>query len=225
MTPEQPPATVGGDTKELRLGLVCYGGSSLAIYMHGVTKELHRLVKGSVLAELGKRAQIDPAASDTVYAELFDELATEEGVRTRAVVDVIAGTSAGGINGVYLAKALAHNLSQDSLRDLWFARGDVNQLLKGPRFLPLVEPAPVLRAVRTETVDRPRRRDGAMAVRRARGYGRVATTSPRSVETLVPEGSMLDLFVTITDFYGYQRLIALDWPRLRPRKPPGIDRR
>ncbi len=31
-------------TKELRLGLVCYGGVSLAIYMHGVTKELHKLV-------------------------------------------------------------------------------------------------------------------------------------------------------------------------------------
>lgn len=28
-----------GDVKELRLGLVCYGGVSLAIYMHGMTKE------------------------------------------------------------------------------------------------------------------------------------------------------------------------------------------
>jgi len=26
--------------KELRLALVCYGGISLAVYMHGVTKEL-----------------------------------------------------------------------------------------------------------------------------------------------------------------------------------------
>ena len=36
-------------------------GSSLAIYMHDImTEELHRLVKGSVLAELGKKAEIDP---------------------------------------------------------------------------------------------------------------------------------------------------------------------
>jgi hypothetical protein len=26
--------------REVRLGLVCYGGVSLAIYLHGVTKEL-----------------------------------------------------------------------------------------------------------------------------------------------------------------------------------------
>ena len=26
--------------KELRIGLVCYGGVSLAVYMHGVTREL-----------------------------------------------------------------------------------------------------------------------------------------------------------------------------------------
>ena len=29
--------------KELRIGLVCYGGISLAVYMHGVTKELWKL--------------------------------------------------------------------------------------------------------------------------------------------------------------------------------------
>ena len=31
--------------REVRLGLVCYGGVSLAIYMHGVTKELYKLVR------------------------------------------------------------------------------------------------------------------------------------------------------------------------------------
>jgi hypothetical protein len=33
--------------KEIRLGLVCYGGVSLAIYMHGVTKELFKLVRAA----------------------------------------------------------------------------------------------------------------------------------------------------------------------------------
>ncbi len=32
--------------KQLRLGLVCYGGVSLAIYMHRQTKELYKLVRG-----------------------------------------------------------------------------------------------------------------------------------------------------------------------------------
>ncbi len=192
---------------------MCYGGSSLAIYMHGVTKELHRLVKGSVLAELGRRAHIDPAASDTVYAELFDELAIEEGVRTLAVVDVIAGTSAGGINGVYLAKALAHNLSQDSLRDLWFTRGDVNQLLKGPRFLPWWSRLPVLLpfALKRSIV-----RGDRMArwLFDALEGMDASPREPEEVETLVPEGSMLELFVTITDFYGYDRQVPISEPRL-----------
>ena len=46
---------------------------------------------------------------------------------------MIAGTSAGGINGIYLAKALAGNRSQDGLRKLWFEKGDMNQLLVYPR--------------------------------------------------------------------------------------------
>ena len=33
--------------KELRLALVCYVGISLAVYMHGITKEIWRLVCAS----------------------------------------------------------------------------------------------------------------------------------------------------------------------------------
>src|SRR4029078_389734 len=35
------------DVRELRLALVCYGGVSLAIYMHGITKELEKLARAS----------------------------------------------------------------------------------------------------------------------------------------------------------------------------------
>src|SRR5262249_36096281 len=55
--PTAIPETVrrpAGDVKELRLGLVCYGGVSLAIYMHGITKEIHRAVRASVLEERGE---------------------------------------------------------------------------------------------------------------------------------------------------------------------------
>ena len=34
--------------KELRLALVCYGGISLAIYLHGVTKEILKLARASM---------------------------------------------------------------------------------------------------------------------------------------------------------------------------------
>ena len=41
--------------RELRLAVVIYGGASLAVYMHGVTKELLKLVRASkVFHELGR---------------------------------------------------------------------------------------------------------------------------------------------------------------------------
>ena len=125
--------SASGTTKELRLALVCYGGSSLAIYMHGVTKELHRLVRASALARRGAggwRRVAERARASTGGCSARSPSATGKGVRTRVVVDVVAGTSAGGINGVCLAKALAHNLSLDVFRDLWFERGDIDELLR-----------------------------------------------------------------------------------------------
>ncbi len=111
-------APLGGPTKELRLALVCYGGSSLAVYMHGVTKELHRLVKGSALLE-SEGGGDSASPSERVYRRLLQEFAEHdrEQLRTRVVVDVIAGTSAGGINGVCLAKALATTLSTTWTRE------------------------------------------------------------------------------------------------------------
>src|SRR5829696_10156673 len=94
-----------GGVRELRLAVVLYGGVSLAIYMHGTTKELHRLVKASALAERGDVEGATP--SERVYQRLLASMRDrdERRIGTRVVVDVIAGTSAGGINGVYLAKA------------------------------------------------------------------------------------------------------------------------
>ena len=40
-------------------------------------------------------------------------------MRLRVLVDVIAGASAGGINGIMLARALAFDLSLDPHRKLW----------------------------------------------------------------------------------------------------------
>lgn len=212
--PEQSTESTGnGDAKELRLALVCYGGSSLAIYMHGVTKELHRLVKGSAVSELDEHAAAEAGASERVYGELLDALAGEQGLRTRVVVDVIAGTSAGGINGVYLAKALAHNRSQDALRDLWFRRGDVNQLLIGPTSVPWQARLPLLlpRAPKRSLL-----RGAAMAqwLFEALEEMDAKPRTPDGLESLVPEGDLLELFVTITDFYGYDRQLPIAEPRL-----------
>jgi patatin-related protein len=201
-----------GGTRELRLGVVCYGGSSLAIYMHGVTKELQRLVKGSALLDAGLGPD-SGAPTESVYCDLLGSLGEEQGVRTRVVVDIVAGTSAGGINGIYLTKAIAHNLSQDGLRDLWFERGDMSQLLLLPTWLPVKLRFLLLlpHALRKSPL-----RGGSMArwLFEALEGMDDGGSEPNGVRTLVPQDGQLDLFVTITDFYGYDRQVPIFDPHL-----------
>ena len=154
-----------------------YGGVSLAIYMHGTTKELHRLVKASALEDHGADAEGTP--SERVYRELLRETAERnEGVRTRVVVDVIAGTSAGGMNGVYLAKSLAHNRSQDALRDLWLSRGDIKQLAARPGLATAPPQGAVAARHRPQEAPAQGRRHVQVDLRRPPRHGRAAARSP-----------------------------------------------
>ena len=103
--------------KELRIALVCFGGISLAIYMHGITKEILKLVRASsALHAIADRSQRAKASifdridrnhpeydTEGVYFELLREIGRS--VEMRAIVDIIAGASAGGINGTMLARA------------------------------------------------------------------------------------------------------------------------
>jgi patatin-related protein len=122
------------DVVELRLALVCYGGVSLAVYMHGITKELHKLVIAS--DALDHDHEPPSASTEAAYADLIGRLAAmprrngASAARTRVVIDIVAGTSAGGINGVCLARALARDASQDAIRDLWIEHADIGSLLQ-----------------------------------------------------------------------------------------------
>lgn len=93
--------------REVRIGLVLYGGVSLAVYENGVAQELHRAIRG-----------------DGVYG-LVKELIDSE-----IMVDIISGTSAGGVNGIMLAHALACKRSFTESADLWRKQGDIFALLR-----------------------------------------------------------------------------------------------
>jgi patatin-related protein len=204
-----------GETKELRLAVVCYGGVSLAIYMHGTTKELHRLVKASALLDReATEAAYQP--SEAVYRDLLRALTEKhrDRARTRVVVDIVAGTSAGGINGVYLAKALAHNRSQDALRDLWLDKGDIGKIMYGWKRIPWWMRAPWLLA-------RARRKaplhGDSMSVWLYEALEDMdKERAPADVLSLMPPGHLLQLYVTTTDFYGYTRGITLAGPEDEP---------
>lgn len=50
-------------------------------------------------------------------------------IKTRVTVDIISGNSAGGINGVFLAKALSNDAPLDAILNLWIEEGDLGKLL------------------------------------------------------------------------------------------------
>jgi len=129
-----------GVEREVRFAVVMYGGVSLAIYINGVTQELLHMVRATARSAPGASTMLFPqdklSPSEVIYreiAQLLDRQAGLEGTgdltRTRFVVDILSGTSAGGINGVFLAKALARNQTMEGLKTLWLAEGDLGKLL------------------------------------------------------------------------------------------------
>src|SRR5262245_24122222 len=129
--PDNTRGSVGIISNEVRFAVVMYGGVSLAIYINGVAKELLQLVRSTTLND--GRANPNPSATERVYRKLSyllagqcDNVADAEthlkGNRagaTRFVIDIISGTSAGGINGIFLAKALANAQDIKKLEQLW----------------------------------------------------------------------------------------------------------
>lgn len=97
------------DREEVRLAVVMNGGVSLAVWMAGVTHELD-LIRRST----GEQ----PSDPDQLVREHWATLCAEQNVRV--VVDVVAGTSAGGLNGAVLAACAAHDVPLPAgLRDAW----------------------------------------------------------------------------------------------------------
>ena len=192
IAPSTPPDLPGDhDVRELRLALVCYGGVSLAIYMHGITKELEKLARASAhFVDSGDENPYSPDRTEYAYLNALRRKAAHDGFRTRVVIDIISGTSAGGINGVCLAKSLALDAPQDGLRDLWLTKGAIIKLLARWPKLPPLAGNRMLKWL-----------GGAFSEMDGHGQG-----------TLMPPGLTLNLFVTTTDINGYNRQIPIADP-------------
>jgi patatin-related protein len=112
--------------KELRLALVCYGGISLAVYMHGVTKEVWHLAQAS---RDNQNTATENASNSNHYRRLFAFIESHSALDLRVMPDIIAGASAGGINGIFLAQAIATGQSLEPLTKMWLNKADVDELL------------------------------------------------------------------------------------------------
>ncbi|MGN6277307.1 MAG: patatin-like protein [Sphingomonas sp.] len=224
--------------KEVRLALVCYGGISLAVYMHGITKEIWRFAKASRAFHAGDAVA---GGSQGIYRAMLEEIESVAEVKLRVLVDIIAGASAGGINGVFLAQAISAGQSLEPLTELWLTSADVEALID-PEAAPssklskawalpiawmaakrnggdvdeLVEPA-AREEVRTKLSHFVRSRWFEPPFGGARFTGllldavEAMAASPRE-KRLLPDGQPLDLYVTVTDFRGHPERLRLNSP-------------
>ena len=116
---------------ETRFAVVMYGGVSLAIYIYGVTKELYSMVKATARLRVGMENgpetylinESELSGTEKIYRNIGEKLGT------KFVVDILSGTSAGGINAIYLAKALVNGESVELLKDIWLEQGDIGKLI------------------------------------------------------------------------------------------------
>ncbi|HEX4738699.1 MAG TPA: patatin-like protein [Allosphingosinicella sp.] len=225
--------------KELRLALICYGGISLAVYMHGITKEVWRLARASRAFHAGEPHS--EGGSEPVYRRLLQAMADECQLELRVIVDILTGASAGGINAIFLADAIATGRSLEPLTELWLDVADVDKLIDPEvsavsRFAKAAAAVPFAWAMsrRGDTVEQTVEAGHREEVRRklanfvrARWFAPpfsgagftelilgafdAMATGPAS-PPLLPVYQPLDLFVTVTDFRGHPERLRLHSP-------------
>ena len=138
---QDTPASVIAEVCETRIAMAFFGGVSLAVYESGVAVEFFRLVAG-----------------DGVYQKLREQIGP-------VMVDIISGTSAGGLSAAFLATALINGSRDlDPLMKLWLDKAgfdtlltpsdkkDPRSLLNGDQFLQLIKEA--LRGIAGGGIDR-----------------------------------------------------------------------
>jgi hypothetical protein len=191
--------------QEIHFAVVLYGGVSLAIYINGVVQELLRMVRAT--SGLGPRKA---GTSEDVYRKLGCLLDRgvlppnnadpdpNEPIKTRFRIDIISGTSAGGLNGIYLAKALIGDKNIDGVQELWFDEGDIGKLLNDAgsyKDISLRQPQG------TESLLNSRRMD----YRLLKAFDKMdegGRGSARQDKTTSPLADEIDVFATTTDIEG-----------------------
>lgn len=224
--------------KELRIALICYGGVSLAVYMHGVTREVWQLARASRDFHTKDAPR---SGVDAVYRRLLERIERDQELRIRVLPDIMSGASAGGINAVFLAQAVYSGQSLEPLTNLWLEVADVDQLVD-PDAKPswrlskiwaqpfanwmLSRPgSDIANTVAPETRSEVERKVSHLIRGRwfeppfsglgfsrmlANAFGAMAETEAEA--PLLPAGHPLDLYVTATDYHGYLELLRLNSP-------------
>src|SRR5688572_18485414 len=141
-----------------------YGGVSLAVYINGVAQEFYQAISGNGVYNLLK--------------EVTD---------SEVVLDIVSGSSAGGINGIHLSYALANGKDFTPCAQLWRNAADIRRLVRSP-----FQGGTAVRSVLDS--------EGYYQTELENAF-RLLDTTPASPESPSPVRE-LDLFVTGTDMEG-----------------------
>jgi len=234
---ESVPNTEVDYTQEVRFAVVMYGGSSLAIYMNGVAQEFLRLVRATAPrydaeGNLLSQPHLDDAqlkSSEKVYRQLGQMLvrgqptlksvkpefkhgapAHPPPISTRFIIDILSGTSAGGINAVFLAKALANDQNINQLREMWVREGDITRLLndeesdEGIDLGTQTPPKSLLNSRRMyyKLLDALHGMDKQTGRQGSKPDGQSNGNAARAGQSAAPYADEIDLFTTATDIWG-----------------------
>jgi patatin-related protein len=192
-------------SQEVRFAVVMYGGVSLAVYMNGVAQELLRAVRATAKPDgttlLGSELAYQEIGRRLFWGRQPGDTSCDDNIQTRIVVDILSGTSAGGINAVFLAKALAL-ISQDlnNLRDMWLEKADLDTLLNDAQ---------------SDLRNNPTKDPKASLLNSTRMYELLLNALNNMNEAQdsgmhgAPLADQIDLFVTATDLNGLEAPIEL----------------
>lgn len=112
--------------RELRLALAMKGGVSLAVWMGGACREIARMREDNALPP---PESPDAGSEHQPRYQALLRLCGYDSV----LVDVLSGSSAGGLNGVLLSQHIASGARfDDGVRDVWLRVGDLHQLARRP---------------------------------------------------------------------------------------------
>jgi patatin-related protein len=196
--------------EEVRIGAVLYGGVSLCIYINGVSQELLRLVEATA------KDAVDFSGTRELYRKLamlssqdagkdpvkkWNGLAKTGGQRRRFIIDALSGTSAGGINAVFLAKALAKGQSLEGTKAFWIEEGGIERLINDSESCQNIEPKLKLDKHPASLLNS-RRMYGLLL----NALNQMDDASGKPKPALVQE---VDLYITATDLDGRKISIPL----------------
>jgi hypothetical protein len=118
------PQVADGRQRELRLALSMNGGVSLAVWIGGAVSEIDCMRRG-----------------EGFWGDLLESC----GFSREALVDVLTGASAGGLNAVLMAQAIRSKTPFSEFLSLWQQNADIDKLIKPPLHATDEDPRAILR--------------------------------------------------------------------------------